>query len=297
MVIASVGLVAVAPVTAGQPMQANAKVRGKTLAEWSFLQNEWIIATGLGGQTLPDTVGKMQFLPGPFGPGVHEFDVVTTPGTSLVSPPFFAFGELYEDGTFDDPNDPFLAGIIDIVFNETQLDVSLDGKQVLSGTPAELGGYAYGFDDPLFFDEPIFYAEPQDRGSINAVAALWTTGVGAIYHPLSPGEHTLKVIQDSPIFGFFDITFNITVQKPGASVVPEPATLIQLGSVMVGLIVAVRGRAQAVRRVTWRNGSRWIGAMPRWPIFAGSVPTTGRVMRCAARLLLLSCTCPDTNPY
>jgi hypothetical protein len=232
MVIAAVSGIAIAPATAKQPVPAQGKFRGKTLAEWSFLQNEWIIATGLGGQTLPDTVKKMQFLPGPFGPGTHEFDVVVPVGTALVSPPFFAFGELYEDGSFDDPNDPALAGIIDTVFNETQLDVTLDGKLVLSGTPAELGQYAYGFDGPLFFDEPIFYAEPQDRGGINAVAALWTTGVGAIYHPLSPGEHTLEVVQDGPIFGFFDITFNITVEKPGktkgASVVPEPASLALL---------------------------------------------------------------------
>jgi hypothetical protein len=242
MAIAMVGGFDIATVAAGQPAPANAKFRGKTLAEWSFLQNEWIIATGLGGQTLPDTVGKMQFLPGPFSPGTHEFDVVTAPGTSLVSPPFFAFGELYDDGSFDDPNDPGLAEVIDIVFNETQLDVSLDGKLVLSGTPAELGGYAYGFDDPLFFDEPILYAEPQDRGGKNAVAALWTTGVGAIYHPLAPGEHTLNVVQDGPIFGQFDITFNITVQKPGASAVPEPSTFILLGSIMFGRIACVRRR-------------------------------------------------------
>jgi hypothetical protein len=244
IIIVAVCGIEIAPATAGQPMPANAKFRGKTLAEWSFLQNEWVIATGLGGETRPDTVQKMKFLPGPFGAGVHEFDVVVAPGTSLVSPPFFAFGELYEDGSFDDPNDPFLAGIIDTVFNETQLDVTLDGKLVLSGTPAELGGYAYGFDGPLFFDEPIFYAEPQDRGGINAVAALWTTGVGAIYHPLSPGEHTLEVVQDGPIFGFFDITFNITVQKPGASVVPEPASHILLGSVIAGGIVCVRRRVR-----------------------------------------------------
>ena len=228
IVIATFSGIAVAPAAAAQPLPAQAKFGGKTLAEWSFLQNEWIIATGLGGQTLPDTVGRVQFLPGAFGPGFHEFNVVVPSGTSLVSPPFFAFGELYEDGSFDDPNDPFLAGIIDTVFNETQFDVSLDGKLVLSGTPAELGEYAYGFDDPLYFDEPIYYAEPQDRGGINAVAALWTTGVGAIYHPLSPGEHTLSVVQDGPIFGFSNSTFNISVRTPVASAVPEPASCVLL---------------------------------------------------------------------
>jgi hypothetical protein len=240
IVIAALSGIAVIPAAADQPLPAQAKFRGKSLAEWSFLQNEWVIATGLGGQTLPDTVDKLQFLPGPFGPGSHEFEVVVPVGTALVSPPLFAFGELYEDGSFDDPNDPFLAGIIDTVFNETQLDVRLDGDVVLSGTPAELGDYAYGFDGPLYFDEPIVYAEPQDRGGINAVAALWTTGVGAIYHPLSPGEHTLEVVQDGPIFGLFDITFHITVQKPGASAVPEPASLALLA--LGGPLVILRRR-------------------------------------------------------
>lgn len=256
IVIAMFGGFFIAPATAGQPMPANAKFRGKTLAEWSFLQNEWIIATGLGGETLPDTFQKMQFLPGPFGPGTHEFDVVVPAGTGLVSPPFFAFGELYEDGSFDDPNDPFLAGIIDTVFNETQLDVTLDGKLVLSGTPAELGDYAYGFDGPLFFDEPIFYAEPQDRGGVNAVAALWTTGVGALYHPLSPGEHTLEVVQDGPIFGHFDITFNITVPKHGASLVPEPASLA-LFALSGPLFLIRRRRCGAHHRGMSSAGSRW----------------------------------------
>jgi hypothetical protein len=210
--------------SAQQPLPAGAKFRGKSLVEWSFLQNEWRIATGLGGQSLPDTIQKTRLVPGPFSPDDVEFDVEVSPGTALVLPPFFAFGELYDDGSFDDPNDPFLASIIDQVYNETELTVSLDGNVVLSGTPAELGAYAYGFDEPLYFDEPIVYDEPIDKGGgLFSVAALWTLGVGAVFHPLPPGEHTIQVVQDGPIFGHIDTLYNISVLTPSGAHVPEPA--------------------------------------------------------------------------
>jgi hypothetical protein len=244
MVVAAASGTSIASAKGGQPLPANAKFRGKTLEQWSFLQSQWLIATELGGQSLPDTIKNTRFLPGPFSPGTHQFDVVVPPGTGLVSPPFFAFGELYENGTSDNPDD--LAPIIDIIFNETQLDVSLDGDLLLSGTPAELGQYAYGFTDPLFFDEPIFYEVPIDRGGILAVAAVWTLGVGAVYHPLPPGEHTLRVLQDGPIFGSFDATYNISVRPPGASAVPEPACILLLGIGGFGLV----GRGRWRRPVT-----------------------------------------------
>ena len=241
LVLVTIGGIANNSAMAGQPLPANAKFRGKTVAEWSFLQSEWAIATALGGQSLPDTVQNTQFLLGTFGPGTAEFDVTVRPGTALVSPPFITFGELYEDGTSDDPD--ALAPVIDQIFNETQLEVTLDGNLVLSGTPAENSEYTYGFTDPLFFDEPIFYAEPQDRGGIKAVAALWTLGIGAVYHPLSPGEHTLHVLQDSPVFGFFDTTWHISVVTLGAKNIPEPTSVVLL-ALSSALLIAQRRRAE-----------------------------------------------------
>ena len=194
----------------GSPlMNPNATFRGKTVQEWLFIQNQWVIASGLGGQTdLPDTIKKMRFLPGEFGPGEFEFDIAVTPGTGFVLSPFFVFGEEYEDGSFDDP--VALADLIDLILETTTIDVWLDGELVQSGAADELGAFAYG---PTFFDEPIPYTEPQDRGGIFAVAALWGIGVGGVYHPLPPGEHTIEVVTDSDFFGLFEYTYNITVAE------------------------------------------------------------------------------------
>lgn len=125
------------------------------------------------------------------------------------SPPLFIFGELYDDGTEDDPNDP----IIDFFFETTSVEARLDGKVLLEGVASELGEYRFG---PLPFDEPIFYAEPQPRGpDLHAVAALFVLGVGSVYRPLPVGEHTLVITVDSLFFGTRQTTYHITVTPPG----------------------------------------------------------------------------------
>ena len=43
VVMATVGAIAVGSAMADQPLPAHATFRGKTLAEWSFLQNEWLV--------------------------------------------------------------------------------------------------------------------------------------------------------------------------------------------------------------------------------------------------------------
>lgn len=196
---------------AEQPLPPNVKYRGKTVAEWSLLHNEWAIGTGLGeGSLLPDTIKKMRFLPPGFGPGDFEFDVVVPPGTGIVSSPFFVFGELYEDGSADDPDE--LADVLELILMLRTIEVRLDGEVVQSGTAEELSAMGYGYG-PTFFDAPIPYAEPQDRGGIFAIAALWTIGVGGVYHPMTPGQHSLVVESDGPFFGPNSFTYNITVEK------------------------------------------------------------------------------------
>ena len=229
--------IAVASATAGQPLPPQAKFRGKTVADWSLLQNEWAIATDLGQQTgLSDTVKGMRFLPQGFGPGDFEFDVTVPPGTGIVSSPFFAFGELYADMTSDDPD--ALAEVLNLIFSERTIEVRLDGDIVQSGTPEELSAYTYG---PTFFDEPVFYDEPQDRGegSPPAIAAIWTIGLGGVYHPLTPGEHTLVVESDGPVFGANSFSYNIFVDTLGVSTVPEPTAAV-LGLMSLLGLVALR---------------------------------------------------------
>ena len=137
----------------------------------------------MGGQNLPDSFKSVRFLPGRFSPGEYEDQFVIGPSTGLVFPAFFAFGELYDDGTFDDPVE--LAPIIDLIYETTRITTEYDGRVLLTRSPASLSAYQFG---PVFLDEPIVYEEPEPRGpDLNAVAAAWMIGIGAVYHPLPPG--------------------------------------------------------------------------------------------------------------
>jgi hypothetical protein len=108
-------------------------------------------------------------------------------------PPWFAFGELYADGSEDDPDE--LAWLIELLLDTTFVMTELDGEVLLAGTGSELADYNFG---PTYFDEPVYYAEETPYGS---VAALWAVGVGSVYHALPPGEHTLVQTHFSPLFG------------------------------------------------------------------------------------------------
>jgi hypothetical protein len=187
-----------------------ADFRGRSFAEWNFLCEEWTVATGLGGQVLPDTIDGMRLLPGRFSPGQYEFHVQVKPGTGFVFPSFFLFGEEYDDGTADDP--VALADLIDLIYETTSIETRVDGKVVLQGLASELEDFQYG---PDYFEEPIPYEQPQPRGpNLNAVSALWGLGIGSVYHPLPQGNHTIVSIVDSAFFGRFEYTYHIHV-KPG----------------------------------------------------------------------------------
>src|SRR5687768_7513374 len=80
--------------------------QGKSLAEWTLDWSKWSIATGLGGQMLPDTMDGVRFLPPNFGGGDFVADLTIPQRTALLVSPFNVFGERYDNGIEDNPNDP-----------------------------------------------------------------------------------------------------------------------------------------------------------------------------------------------
>ncbi len=193
----------------GSPLVSpNARFRGKSFNEWNVLWSQWQIGTGLGENDCSrDTVRGVRFLPGAFEAGDYDFDIRVRPGTAFVFPNFFLFGERYDDPNVpdDDPNDPIVALILETTYVETRLD----GVCIRRGYANELDSFG-----PTYFDEPIYYAEPQPRGdNLNSIAALFTLGAGAIYHPMRSGEHTLETYINSEFFGVYHITHHIDVSR------------------------------------------------------------------------------------
>jgi hypothetical protein len=139
------------------------------------------------------------------------FDIKLRPGTAFVTPPFFVFGERYDDPSVPDDDPLALADVLDAIFADLQVVTTLDGSTLLEGTGTELAEFRYG---PVFLDKPIVYTVPQPRGGgLNSVAALWVMGIGSVYRPLAIGEHTLVYNVHSSFFGDFLYTYNITVER------------------------------------------------------------------------------------
>ena len=213
---AILGVALTAPISKGQsgpsplvPPQSNAF--GKSFEEWNRLQTQFSIAAGLGGQTdLSDTVGGVRFFPAAFGTDpLVEFDVKLSAGQPFVASPLFIFGERYDDPNVPDDDPDELASFIEQSFAAAEIEILLDGRVLLAGSGADLKNFRFG---PVFFDEPILYAEPQPRGpDLNAVAALWGVGFGAVYRPLPIGEHTLVYNIKSEFPGTFTFIYHITV--------------------------------------------------------------------------------------
>jgi hypothetical protein len=187
----------------GPLLPPNAHLNGKSFDEWNVLYTKWAVAIQLGGQTPSDTVDGVRFLPARTTPGTYEFDVTLKPGTPFVAPPYPVFGETYDNGTQDVPDEPTM----DFLFDNADVRVVLDGKTLMDDTADELAKYQYG---PVYFDRPIVYAAPQDRGGANSTSAIWTVGVAAVYHPLPVGRHTLVNIASGPL-GDYRTTYHITV--------------------------------------------------------------------------------------
>jgi hypothetical protein len=182
--------------------------RGKSLDQWGLDYQQWGLKTGLGGQTLPDTVDGVRFLPPNLG---SEFvaNLTIQQGTPLVFLPFNVFGEIYDNGTQDNPNDP----VIDEIFETSTIRTTFNGNVVLEGLASEFPDRTFGV---TVFDEPILYAQPQPRGfGLNSVTAIFGTGITAIFDMLPLGQHTIAHVYNSPFFGgTFTATYNITV-APG----------------------------------------------------------------------------------
>jgi hypothetical protein len=205
--------------------------QGKSLDEWTLDWSQWSIATGLGGQTLPDTVDGVKYLPPNFGGGDFVTSLTVSRDTPLLVSPFFVFGERYDNGTEDNPNDP----IIDQIMDDAMIRTTFDGNVLLEGQASDFPERTFGV---TVFAEPIPYAQPQPRGpGVNAVAAIFGIGIGTMYADLPLGEHTIRNVYNSPNFfgGPYSFTYNITV-------IPEPSTLVLLGSVLVGSFVCSRRR-------------------------------------------------------
>jgi hypothetical protein len=180
----------------------DANFRGKSFTEWNTLAMECEIATGLGGQDLPDSVHNVRFLPGNFAG--DEFDIRLKPGTAIALPVWPVYGELYDDGTQDDPDADY-----SYLYEATTIDARLDGQVVFQGLVSDYEPYSFG---PVVLDEPIPYAEPQPRGpGLNAIAATFVFGTGAVFHPLPVGEHTLVIDVQNPFLGDYHTTYHITV--------------------------------------------------------------------------------------
>lgn len=217
LLIATVAGIAV---TAEPPLPPNEKFRGKSFDEWNVLAAENAISDFLGTGGLDDpTIKKVRLLPSVQTPdpdtNIFEFDIVARPGTAFCIGPWFTFGELYDNGGADDPTN----AIEELVLPTTEIATMLDGEVLLEGAATELADYSFG---PTFFGEPVFYDEPQfrfndDSGNpVNAIAALWVVGIGSVYGPLPPGEHTLVHIHSSPGFGQVEdqiFIYNITVSN------------------------------------------------------------------------------------
>jgi hypothetical protein len=210
------------PADCGAQLLPPGDFNGHSFSQLGLDWVQWAVATGPGGQTLPDTFEGIKYLPANYGGGDFVADLTIEPETPLLGSPFFVFGERYDNGTEDNPADPF----IDTIFEETTIRVTFDNNVLLEGTGSDLAQRRFGV---TVFPEPIPYADPQPRGDINAVAGLFGTGIVTIFDDLPLGEHTIRNEFDSSVFGRSSYTYNITV-------VPEPTGLVVISGSALGLM-------------------------------------------------------------
>ena len=276
--------------------------RGKSHDQWGLEYTQWAIATRLGGQALPDSLDGVRYLPWIIAG--ESADLTITQGTALLGTSFFLYGERYDNGTEDHPDDP----IINQILEQSIIHTRFDGNVVLEGRASQFPERRFGV---TVFPEPIPFAQPQPRGfGVNSVAAIFGVGITTIFDMLPLGQHTIRT-EDSSSSGF---TYNITVVPiPGdfnhdssvdaadyvawrkndisgqlgyndwranfgrtaasgsalsstasmaGAAVPEPSTVIVLGSLYIGCTACVRRRhtmlQQSSRQLPWSlPQNRW----------------------------------------
>jgi hypothetical protein len=203
--------------------------QGRTLDEWFVLHAKWSLATELGDPSgLSDTLDGVRFLFHPHvGPDL-EVDVTLPAGTAIAMLNWAVNGERYSDGSQDNPADQIIADIRD----DAAFQTILDGNVVLQGQVAD---HLNRYTEPSFFDQPVAYNQPQPRGPVDAVAGIWTFGVGGLY-TLPVGQHTLENIVQFSILGPAPhMTYHITV-------VPEPTSLMIFSTAVLAGICSYRKR-------------------------------------------------------
>ncbi len=209
--------------TAYAQSPGGSKAFGKALCEWMLLDNAWRLG---GDQDNPE--GKMVFLPDINSPEAGdgewtydedlnqwsyaaEIDICLEPGQKFSMPLIFFYGEAYDDGTEDDPDDFDLVALL----APFEIQVYLDGELILDTLDEDIADYFYG---PEYFDEEI--TDDSAFSSPATTAIIWTSGYGFVHPPLSRGEHTLVwklfAADEDTGYGYElynELTQNITVGK------------------------------------------------------------------------------------
>jgi hypothetical protein len=161
----------------------NSHAYGKSLSEWLELFMVDYLEHVYCGKTLPSKVGNVQFLN-----ALCPADVTVKAGTALLGGVLAWYGELYEDGSIDDPSVDWLAGTIG--------EVTLDGRTIVPN----LENY---YVPIRWLREPVLYQEPTDYGSI---ATVYVEGYAFLIAPLPVGVHTyttkawLPELSELPVF-------------------------------------------------------------------------------------------------
>ena len=253
--ILSLDVITAALILAATPCSAQLQppgdFNGQSLAQWGVDYARWALPLTLHAGVIPfdpsrpNIFNGVRFLPvGEFGIRNFTADLTIQPGTAVFTSPFFIYGERYDDGHEDNPDDP----VLQTIFEETTIRTTLDGAVVLEGTPNSLADRKFGITN---HPSPVVYSEPQPRGpdgsplgeGFFAVASAWTTGTGTMFANLTPGVHTIRNEFNSEFFGgAYSNTYTITV-------VPEPATgVLAAIAGVVGFRWTVRRRFRPARR-------------------------------------------------